>query len=107
MNYERACEIHDAIETTNHELRFDLYQAAARYAALRTTWHLAFPEDRREMDARRTVAHNALIDALNILKRTLAKGGLDISWHRHIGDERKQIGDFAVFLSARFGILAR
>jgi hypothetical protein len=107
MNYETACEIHDIIEATKHELRLDLYRAAARYAALRTSWHLVSPDERREMDARRTTAHNALIDALNVLTRNLTKAGEDTAWRRRIGDDRKQIGDFAVFLSARFAILAR
>ena len=49
MSYETACEIHDRIETTRDELRFDFYRAAARYAALRTAWHLASPDERREI----------------------------------------------------------
>ena len=107
MNYETICEVHELMEATGHELRFDLYRAAARYAALRTSWHLASLQERREMDPLRTAAHNALIDALNILTRNLAKGGLDISWRKQIGDDRKEIGDFGVLLSARLGILAR
>lgn len=107
MNYETACEIYDLGELTGDELRFGLYRAAARYAALRTEWQLSSREARREMDARRTAGHNALIDALNIFTRSLSKQGLDVSWRNRIGDDRNEIGDFAAFLSARLGILAR
>jgi hypothetical protein len=107
MEYDIACKIYDQIEATDNELRLDLYRAATRYAAVRAEWHLSSVKARSEMDARRTAAHNALIDALNILARNLAKQGLDVSWRDQIGDDRKETGDFAVFLSARFGILAR
>jgi hypothetical protein len=107
MNYETVCEIYDIIEETAHELRFDLYRTSARYAALRTEWRLSPLEARHGMDTRRTLAHNAVIDALDILTRSLIKEGRDVSWRIKIGDDRKDIGDFAVFLSARLGILAR
>ena len=107
MTYELASQIHESIEVTKHELRFDLYYAAVRYSVLRCEWHLSAPDARREMEGRRTAAHNAFIDALNILTRNLIRAGGDVSWRKPIGDDRKAIGDFAVFLSARFGILAR
>jgi hypothetical protein len=107
MTYELATQIHNAIEGTGHELRFDLYHAAVRYSFLRCEWHLSSPDARREMEGRRTVAHNVCIDALNILTRNLIRAGGDVSRRKAIGEDRKKIGDFAVFLSARFGILAR
>jgi len=107
MTYELASQIHESIEATGNELRFDLYRAAVRYSVLRCEWHLACPDTRREMEGRRTAAHNAFIDALNILTRNLIRVGGDVSWHKSISDDRKAIGDFAVFLTARFGLLAR
>ena len=77
------------------------------YAVLRYEWHLADPDARREMETRRTAAHNAFIDTLNILTRNMIRAGGDVTWRKSIGDDRKAIGDFAVFLSAYFGILAR
>lgn len=50
MNYAIACEIHRQLESTGYELRFDFYRAVTRYAALRTEWHFASPDERREMD---------------------------------------------------------
>jgi len=107
MTCELAAQIHNAIEATGNELRLDLYRAAVRYSVLRSEWHLASPDERREMESRRTAAHNVFIDALNILTRNLARVGCDVSWRKSIGEDRKAIGDFAVFLTARFGVLAR
>lgn len=107
MTYEHASRIYEAIEATKHELRFDLYRYAARYAGLRIEWHLTPHDARGELDVRRAAAHNAFIDSVNILSRNLSQAGHDISWRKEIGEERKVVGDFAVFLAARFGILAR
>ena len=107
MTYDQASHIYEAIEASNNDLRFDLYRAAVRYATLRSEWHLSSQEDRREMEARRTSAHEVVIDALSVLVRNLAKDGHDVSWRLELPDDRKVIGDFAVFLSAHLGILAR
>ena len=107
MTHDQVSLIHEDIEATQHELRLDLYRNAARYAALRTSWHLSSRETRGELDGRRTVAHNALIDATNVLSRNLANEGRDVSWRNDFGDERKVIGDFAVFLAAKLAILVR
>jgi hypothetical protein len=37
----------------------------------------------------------------------MAKAGLDNEWRRLLGDDRKVIGDFACFLVAHLGVLAR
>ena len=58
MTYELACQIHESIEATRHELRFDLYHAAVRYSALRCEWLLSVPEARGEMESRHTTAHS-------------------------------------------------
>jgi cation transport regulator ChaB len=107
MTYEQASRIYQAIEATNNEMRLDLYWAALRYAVIRVEWFLSSQENRREMDARRTSAHNVVVDAINVLVRNLAKEGHDVSWRQEIPDDRKAIGDFAVLLSAHLGILAR
>ncbi len=63
--------------------------------------------ERLEADKQRTSAHNALIDAINVLSRSMAKAGQDNEWRRLLTDERKVIGDFSCFLVAHLGILAR
>ncbi|MCP5524518.1 MAG: hypothetical protein H7A46_23560 [Verrucomicrobiales bacterium] len=107
MTYEQACNIYEAIEATQHEVRVDLYRLAIRYSAIRAEWILSDSRERQEMDDQRTACHNALIDALNILTRNLAKEGRDVSWRAGIGEDRKDIGDFAVFLAASLAIQAR
>jgi hypothetical protein len=62
---------------------------------------------RLEVDRQRTAAHDAVIDAINILSRSMAKAGQDNEWRRVLGDDRKVIGDFGCFLVAHLGVLAR
>lgn len=107
MNPEIAAEIFDAIKTEDHELKQSLILCAVRYARVRTDWRLAIPDERRAMDAGRIVAHNALFDAANILSRAMLKSGEDVTWRRKLGDDRKEIGDWACHVHARLGILAR
>ena len=47
------------------------------------------------MDGTRTAAHNALIDALNILSRAMIKAGEDTTWRKQLGNDRQEIGDLA------------
>ena len=59
---------------------------------------MAEPEQRREMEQDRTTAHNAFIDACNILNRQMAKSGESPHWRELLGADRKEIGDFACFV---------
>ncbi len=47
-------------------------------------------------DQEQRLAHNALIDSLNILSRQCLKGGISNSWRQSIGLEREQITDWAM-----------
>jgi hypothetical protein len=107
MNYNSTVQIYEAMKPGDAELLADVLRAAIRYSQLRAEWMLMTIEERREIDARRTAAHNAFIDALNILSRAMKKAGQDNEWRRLLGDDRKEIGDFACFLTAHLGILAR
>ena len=100
------------IEAVAHEevlrsLYRDLCLAAVRYARARTDWQLADTQTRIAMDATRTASHNALIDACNILSRACATLGRSTEWRRNLGEDRRQIGDFACHLHACLGVLAR
>ena len=64
-------------------------------------------EGRRGMDAQRRSTHDALIDACNILSRGCVRAGRPIAWRGRLGEDRKEIGDFACHLHAILGILAR
>ena len=89
------------------ELLQSLVRCAVRYARIRTDWHLAASEERRELDLGRTLAHNSLIDAANILARAMVASGEDVSWRRQMGDDRREIGDWACHVHAYLAILAR
>jgi hypothetical protein len=107
MNYDLASEIYEKLEGASHPLRLNLYRAAVHYAGIRAKWQLASPQERHEMNLARTAAHDIVIQSLDVLTREMEKQGLDVSWRGAIGEHRKDIGDFAVFLTAYFGILAR
>ncbi len=88
-------------------LRRDLYLKASDYARIRADWRLASREERLDMDRRRRLAHNAFIDAANILSRNMGAAEEDNSWRAELGDDRKIIGDFACYLHSFLGIEAR
>jgi hypothetical protein len=107
VDYNSAIAIWECVKTNEGDLKRELLLGAVRYARLRADWHLATSGDRREMEASRTTAHNALIDAANILARAMVKRGEDANWRRYLGDDRKIIGDWACFIHAYAGIQAR
>lgn len=108
MNYTDAADIYRAIQVTKHiSLADDLLNAAVRYSRIRTDWALASDDQRREMDDMRNLAHTTFIDCCNILSRNMARSGEDNTWRARLGDDRKEIGDFACHLNCLLGIQAR
>ena len=80
---------------------------AVRYSNIRAVWWLADEEKRKEMDPERTLAHNAFISSCNALARNMKIEMEDVTWRVKMGEDRKDIGDFAVFLVTVMGIKAR
>ena len=108
MDLSEARSIFQEIQATKFKgLADDLVKAAVRYARIRTDYQLAPADRRREMDERRSRAHNVLIDCCNILSRNMNKNGETSDWREKIGSDRKTIGDFACCLHCLLGILAR
>ena len=108
MNWKTAEAITAELEKTSlHGLRDELVEKAVKYARIRVDWQLADRARRVEMEHARTAAHNALIDACNILSRNMVKEGESIRWREGLGGDRKEIGDFAAFLHAILGVRAR
>ena len=107
MNQKTASEILGNVSTKENELKHCLILCAVRYARLRTDWRLANPDERRLMETTRTAAHHALIDSANILSRAMGKTGEDAAWRQKLGDDRKEIGDWACHVHALLGIEAR
>lgn len=108
MRFDDAMVAWKAIEETSFDsLRRDLIKCAFRYARYRCDWYLADNDERMKMDENRTIAHNAFIDSCNILSRNMMKADEDNEWRALLGDDRKDIGDFACFLVAILGVKAR
>jgi len=107
--YETFRQIQDSPTTSPviFELRGHFVDQAIRYARIRTDWQRADAGDRQDIDEARTRAHNALIDAANILSRAMSKEELDCSWRQRLGNDRRTIGDFACFLHCFLGLAAR
>ncbi|MFZ1413765.1 MAG: hypothetical protein WAS73_04190 [Defluviicoccus sp.] len=93
---------------------------AVRYARLRTDWALVSAtiadrddaQKRADLDRRRTQAHDAFIDACNILSRQMQNLEMTTEWRGRLGDHRttegrKRIGDFACFVHCFVGLSAR
>lgn len=108
MDLHKAKRCLEKIEATSLEsLRRDLIAACVRYAHFRAEWQIATLEKRTEMDGGRRLAHNALIDACNILSRNMASRDEDNTWRAELTNNRKEIGDFACYVHAVLGIRAR
>jgi hypothetical protein len=108
MDFPTTERIFTQIEITQlTQLKQDLLQKAVRYARIRSDWYFLPPEERRALDPVRTAAHDAFIDACNILSRNMGKHGEDNSWRHALPDDRKVIGDFACQLHCLLGILSR
>lgn len=82
----------------------DLIEKAINYSNIRANWELWNQEKRMSEDQGRSITHNSLIDAFNILSRLLKTEGIDTPWRDALGDERKRIGDFACFMVYMIGI---
>jgi len=108
MNFQTAQSIFGRIEKSQLlDLKLDVYRAAQRYTSLRCEWRLATPDERLQMDAARTRAHDALIDNFNILSREQAKRGEDNAWRKILGQDRKAIGDMAAYIALFLALSAR
>jgi len=97
-----------AIESTSLlTLKNSLYDYAVRYSRLRVDQVLSDNEQRKIIDEERTRAHNAFIDACNILSRNMIKNAEDANWRKQLGNDRKVIGDFACYINYILGLKAR
>ena len=108
LSHESARQCYGEIKSSQlTALRKDLILKAIAYAQIRAQWQLYTYEQRRELDQTRTLAHNAFIDACNIMSRNMGKHGEDNSWRALLGDDRKTIGDFACYVHCFVGMEAR
>jgi hypothetical protein len=113
MDHATAIEIREVIERATEgddallALRADLLALAVHYAHIRAEWRLAVRQERAGMDGTRRQAHNAVIEACDELSHACARAGRDRAWRRALGEDRREIGDFACHLHCLLGIEAR
>ena len=114
MKWDTAIDIWQRIGNSGCEMNHDLAEmmkemvnCALKYARIRTDWQLADFDRRREMDFSRTCAHNDFINSCRIFGRNLGKSGFDDTWLVTLGEDRKDIGDFACFIHCLLGLQAR
>jgi len=108
MNLNETKEIYVQLLTSRHQsLVKSLITSAVRYSRIRVDWLLSEQGSRNELDAERTSSNNAFIATCDILSRNMFKSGEDNTWRTQIGNDRKDIGDFACLLHAVLGINAR
>jgi len=105
MKWEEFLEIYNSIgKTSLFDLKKDLIKSAVRYARLRVDWQMADIKGRKTLDETRGIAHNAFIDACNILARNMEKISEDNSWRAILGNNRTEIGNFACFIHFILGL---
>ena len=108
MEITEAQQIFKDIEQLpNKELISQFVIKASSYAKTRIDWYVAELENKQDIDSMRTRSHNVFIDYCNILSREMQKQGLDNTWRKQLGNDRKRIGDFACYVVAIVGVRAR
>ena len=98
----KKCTLEDKMDFWN-----DFLKEASKYASIRCQWEFMTTSEKMETDMRRTLTHDSFITATNVLSRIAEKEGVDYSWRKRLGEERKRIGDFACFVSYITGISNR
>ena len=108
MNIDKAQSILKGVEQTRFsELQLALFDAAMRYATLRSEYALADAEARSDLEDSRTRAHDAFIDSCNILSRNMASREEDNSWRATAGNDRRELGDLACFIQLLLALKVR
>jgi hypothetical protein len=108
MNWEKATQIaYEIGKSKQAEKRLELFRKAADYARIRVDWQLSSPEQRLNMDEARRRLHDAFIEDCDSMSRIMEAEGEDISWRAELGDDRKDIGDFACYIHLVLGLVAR
>lgn len=112
ISFEEAMEIYEKIIAASPENDEGFEKAwdhaierMTAYSDLRAHWKLTPKEDRN--NDQRTIMHDSVIHALDMLAIYMEDGKMDASWRQQLGDQRKRIGDFACYVSLIYGLFAR
>ena len=82
-----------------------MFRAAARYAKIRAEWFTYPLQERAVMDDERTSAHDHFISSLNTIANMQGETGRQ--WRERLGNDRKEVGDFACYITLFRGLEAR
>ncbi|MGV3055495.1 hypothetical protein [Streptococcus hyovaginalis] len=77
------------------------------YTAARGEWLLLSRDEKHALDEGRTIKHNKVITNFKIISRLIALEGGDNSLFEAIQDNRKQVGDFANYISFVYALNGR
>ena len=80
---------------------------AIEYARLRVDHLIAAEEKRSQIGKERSAIHNALIAACDTLAKGMEDAHEDARWRETLGQDRKEIGDFACHVHGILGIAVR
>jgi hypothetical protein len=108
MNWEKATRLaYEIGRSQRAEARIDLFKKGVEYAHVRAEWQLLPPDRRLELDMHRTSLHDAFIEACDCMSRAMEEENEERSWRTELGDDRKEIGDFACYIHLILGLVAR
>ena len=82
-------------------------KASVDYSNYRSRWLDMSLIEQNNIEHDRTISHNILIEAKDVLCEYMLDYSMNISWAIQLGDERKDIGDFGCYLSYVQAIKAR
>ncbi len=85
----------------------DCMKSAMEYSHVRNEWEFMSREEKIVADGGRTVRHTGFIITVDVLARIAESEGVDNSWRKELGDDRKRIGDFACYIAYITGISNR
>ena len=99
LNVEDALRLYNEMtdsvlkSKTGDKMEFweDFLRNAAEYSSARTRWEFMSNSEKIENDENRTRKHDAMITSLNILSRIAEQEGLDVSWRKELGEDRKSV----------------
>ena len=108
MTYYTSNDVIETIqESKQRPQAIAVIQLAIEYARLRVDHLTAPPEKQATVSAHRSRVHNALIRACDELAEAMEVAHEDARWRETLGNDRKDIGDFACFVHCILGIAAR
>ena len=108
MTYQVAKDIFDTLsESRQREKVGIVMRLAIEYARLRVDHLIAAADRQPPIGHKRSQTHNALITAVNELAEAMESAYEDTVWRKLMGQDRKNIGDFACYVHCILGVEAR